>query len=222
MSLFKEATFSDDAVCCFDYFSVYSNILNFKISLASLVYFMAPIIIFWVGYIIKEESLQISKLNIWVYILLFWELSFIFFFFFTVPGNTMDNWHIYNTAHLISLGHRHLLFKKFLDSQLPLQKGLKSIRIKRLFVVYDLRSFTLKVKVKSLSCVQLCDPVDCSPPGSSGHGRLQARILEWVAISFSRGSSWPRDQTQVYCIAGRRFNLWATREDWKFYSSWWQ
>ena len=55
-------------------------------------------------------------------------------------------------------------------------------------------------------------PVDCSPPGSSIHGILQARILEWVAISFSRGSSWPRDRTQVSCIAGRRFNLWATRE----------
>ena len=58
----------------------------------------------------------------------------------------------------------------------------------------------------------LCDPMDCSPPGSSVHGILQARILEWVAISFSRGSSWPRDQTQVSRIAGRHFNLWATRE----------
>ena len=58
----------------------------------------------------------------------------------------------------------------------------------------------------------LCDPVDCSPPGSSIHGILQARILEWVAISFSMGSSWPRDWTQVSRIAGRRFNLWATRE----------
>ena len=67
-------------------------------------------------------------------------------------------------------------------------------------------------KVKSLSRVQLCDPVDCSPPGSSIHGILQARILEWVAISFSRGSSWPRNQTHVSRIAGRRFNLWATRE----------
>ena len=62
------------------------------------------------------------------------------------------------------------------------------------------------------SCPILCDPVDCSPPGSSIHGILQARILEWVAISFSRGSSQPRDRTQVYHIAGRRFNLWATRE----------
>ena len=45
----------------------------------------------------------------------------------------------------------------------------------------------------------LCDPVD--PTGFSIHGILQARILEWVAIPFSRGSSWPRDQTQVFCIA---------------------
>ena len=58
----------------------------------------------------------------------------------------------------------------------------------------------------------LCHPMDCSPWGSSIHGILQARILEWVAISFSRGSSQPRDQTQVSHIAGRRFNLWATRE----------
>ena len=62
------------------------------------------------------------------------------------------------------------------------------------------------------SCLTLCDPVDCSPPGCSVHGSLQARIMEWVVISFSRGSSRPRDQTQVSCIAGRRFNLWAARE----------
>ena len=62
------------------------------------------------------------------------------------------------------------------------------------------------------SCPTLCDPVDCSPPGSSAHGILQARILEWVAISFSRGSSRPRDRTQVFHIAGRCFNLWAIRE----------
>ena len=62
------------------------------------------------------------------------------------------------------------------------------------------------------SCPTLCDPVDCSPPGSSIHGILQARILEWVAISFSRGSSQPRDRTHVSRIAGRHVNLWATRE----------
>ena len=55
-------------------------------------------------------------------------------------------------------------------------------------------------------------PVDCSPPSSSVHGILQARILEWIAISFSRGSSRPRDRTQVSHIAGRHFNLCATKE----------
>ena len=52
-----------------------------------------------------------------------------------------------------------------------------------------------KVKVKLLSRVWLCDSMDCSLPGSSIHGIFQARILEWVAISLCRGSSWPRDQT---------------------------
>ena len=51
----------------------------------------------------------------------------------------------------------------------------------------------------------LCDPMDCSPPGSSVHGILQARILQWVAISFSRASFPPRNQTWVSCIAGRFF-----------------
>ena len=62
------------------------------------------------------------------------------------------------------------------------------------------------------SCLPLCDSVDCRSPGSSIRGISQARILEWVAISFSRGSSQPRDRTQVSHIAGRRFNLSATRE----------
>ena len=59
-------------------------------------------------------------------------------------------------------------------------------------------------------------PMDCSPPSSFIHGFLQSRILEWVAISFSRGSSWPRDQTQVSHIAGRHFNLCTTREALKY------
>ena len=57
----------------------------------------------------------------------------------------------------------------------------------------------------------LCDPVDCSLRGSSVCGILQARILEWVAISFSKGSSRPRDRSRVSYIAGRRFTLWATK-----------
>ena len=60
------------------------------------------------------------------------------------------------------------------------------------------------------SCTTVCDPIDCSLPGSSVHGIFQARILEWVAVSFSRGSSRPGEQTQVPRIAARRFTLWAT------------
>ena len=72
-------------------------------------------------------------------------------------------------------------------------------------------------KVKSESEVvqsrpTLCDPKDCSPPGSSIHGIFQARILEWVFISFSTESSWPRDRTWVSHIVGRCFTVWATRE----------
>ena len=62
------------------------------------------------------------------------------------------------------------------------------------------------------SCLTPWDPMDCTPPGSSVCGILQARILEWVAISLPRGSSWPRDRTWVSCIAGRFFTIWATRE----------
>ena len=56
------------------------------------------------------------------------------------------------------------------------------------------------------SCMTPCDPMDCSLSGSSVHRILQARIREWVAISFSRGSSWPRGQTCVSCLTGRFFN----------------
>ena len=61
-------------------------------------------------------------------------------------------------------------------------------------------------------CLTICDPVDCKIPGSAVHGIFQARVLEWVAISFSRGSSQPRDWTQVSRIADRHFTVWATRE----------
>ena len=57
-----------------------------------------------------------------------------------------------------------------------------------------------------------CEPMDYSLPGSSAHGILQARILEWVAISFSRGSFQPRNRTWVSCIVGRFFTDWAMRE----------
>ena len=61
-------------------------------------------------------------------------------------------------------------------------------------------------------CPTLFNPMNCSPPGSSVHGILQTRILEWDAIFFSRGSSWPRDRAWVSYIAGRFFTIWATRK----------
>ena len=61
------------------------------------------------------------------------------------------------------------------------------------------------------SCPTRRDPMDCSLPGSSVHGIFQARVLEWGAISFSRGSSRPRDRTQASLIVDRCFTAWATR-----------
>ena len=71
--------------------------------------------------------------------------------------------------------------------------------------------YLLKVKVAQ-SCPTLCDPIDCSPQGSSVHGILQARILEWVAVPFSKGSSQPRDWIHIFHTAGRFFIVWATSE----------
>ena len=69
-----------------------------------------------------------------------------------------------------------------------------------------------KMKVLVTQRLTFCDPMDCSSPGSSIHGILQAGIVNWVAIPFSRGSSQPRDQTPVSCITGRFFTVGATRE----------
>ena len=61
-------------------------------------------------------------------------------------------------------------------------------------------------------CPTLCNPKDCSPPGFSINGILQARILKWVAISFSRGSSCPRDRTRISCLSRQTLSHWASRE----------
>ena len=87
-------------------------------------------------------------------------------------------------------------------------KDTSSIRCQPAFLV---SSSKVKVKVAQ-SCPTLCNPKDCSLPGSSVHGVLQARILELVIVLFSRRSSQPRDGTQVSRIAGRFFTIWATRE----------
>ena len=69
------------------------------------------------------------------------------------------------------------------------------------------------MRAQRLSPVWLCDPMDCGPPGSSVHGILQARRLEWAAISSSKGSSWPRDQTWISCIAGRFWAVWEAETE---------
>ena len=80
----------------------------------------------------------------------------------------------------------------------------------------------LSIKVKVLVaqlCLTPCNPMDYSPPGSSVHGIIQVRILDWAAIPFSRRSSQPTDRTWVSWIAGRFFIIWATREARKLFKA---
>ena len=78
-------------------------------------------------------------------------------------------------------------------------------------LLWSTQSFKKWSEVAQL-CPTLCDSMDYSLPGSSNHGIFQARILEWVSISFSKRSSLPRDWTWVSHIIGRRLTIWATRE----------
>ena len=114
--------------------------------------------------------------------------------------NIMLKIQLYSTVIHIYM-HAHIFFKfiSIIDYYNVLDIVLSAIQWK-------------KVKVKSISRVRLCNPLDCSLPGSSGHGILQARILEWVPFPFSRGSSQPRGRTWVSCIAGRLFTTRAATE----------
>ena len=76
----------------------------------------------------------------------------------------------------------------------------------RLYFHFLLSESSGEVKVTQ-SCPNLCDSMDCSLPGPSVHGILQARILQWVTISFSRGSSQPRDRTRASRIVDRCFTI---------------
>ena len=85
----------------------------------------------------------------------------------------------------------------------PASFDLQVVKGRYTSIVLLLRATKLSV---AQLCPTLCDPIDYSLPGSSFHGIFQARILEWVAISFSRGSSQPRDQTRVSHIVSRFFS----------------
>ena len=97
----------------------------------------------------------------------------------------------------------------FLQGIFPTQGSNPNVHCRQ--ILYCLSHRESESEVAQL-CLTLCYPMDYSLPDSSVHGIFQARVLEWVAISFSRGSSWPRDRTWVSRIAGRRFTISATRE----------
>ena len=90
---------------------------------------------------------------------------------------------------------------------LPVFKGISYCSLYTYFLLNSWLPLKMKVLVAQ-SCPTLCGSMDQSPPDSSVHGILQARILEWVAIPFFRGSSWPWHGTQVSCIAGGFFTVW--------------
>ena len=104
----------------------------------------------------------------------------------------VNNFHAYGFFHIL---------KYFL--KLDSQKLHYWIRKKEHWWLWrDCQNILMRISCVCLvaqSCPTLCDPMDCSLPGSSAHGIFQARILVWVAISYSRGSCWPRDRTQVSC-----------------------
>ena len=114
---------------------------------------------------------------------------------------------------LMSIGKLGYILRRKSHCQLYLDALLMLFENDEYILCTNQYHIHMKVKVKLLSRVRLLsDPMGCSLPGSSVHGIFQARVLEWVAIAFSRRSSRPRNRTRVSHIGGRCFNLWATRE----------
>ena len=86
--------------------------------------------------------------------------------------------------------------------------GQESLKRNRVNLIVNKRvQDAVKFSSVTQSCLTLCDPIDCSLAGSSVHEIFQAKVLEWIAISFSRGSSQTRDRTQVSRIVDRRFTF---------------
>ena len=117
----------------------------------------------------------------------------------------MHEWPLHNSARLSSCLDLNITT---MGSWLPLVQSTQSER--------PFTKLSHKLSI-SLLCSTLCNLMDCSLPGSSVHGILQARILEWVTIPFSRGSSWLKNRTWVSHNVGRFFIIWTTREA-PFYS----
>ena len=107
----------------------------------------------------------------------------------------------------------HNIVKQLYTNEKEKKKTFVFQKRKRLYSLPILCPESVKVLVAQL-CPTLCNPLYYNLPGSSVHGISQVRILEWVAISFSRESSWPRGRTHVSCIVGRFFTIWATGKPW--------
>ena len=118
----------------------------------------------------------------------------------------------------ISFSHRRIYKGKNMltlgcltEKKERLQNNTQSVT-QRLWETHFHRKNLCKHVLVAQSCSAVCNPMACSLPVSSVYEIFQARILHWVAIPFSRESSWPRDQTWVSCISDRFFIVWATRE----------
>ena len=122
------------------------------------------------------------------------------------PSCLIHNW---VSQHKCSQTSRH--YRDHLELPRPTLQNTSLSNHRAAFQTVPFSLILCSVSVTK-SCPTICDPTDCSPPGSSVHGILQARILEWAAIPFSRESSQPGDRTQVSCIKGRFFTIWAARE----------
>ena len=105
-----------------------------------------------------------------------------------------------------------LLIEKEVEK--PKNHFLQDIKMKLMVVLYfEVHTYMYVCESEiTQSYLTLCNPVDCSLPGFSVHGIFQAIVMEWIAISFSRGSSQPRERTQVSHIVDRCLTIWATRE----------
>ena len=110
----------------------------------------------------------------------------------TEKKRLMDGFTSYNRDSVNALKYKSICF---LRGTKELEKDIPKYLPTSPPNPHNLIPFPAIYMLVTQSCPTLCNHVDCSPPGSSVHGILQARILEWVAISFSRGSSQPRDQT---------------------------
>ena len=134
---------------------------------------------------------------------------FLFFFFLPeqiwIPVVSITSLNLFKDSSWLSFkstggeGGIELLWKVWRSKMWPLYSSCKGQKVSLLSLWLCFSVYVCVLVAKS--CLTLCDPMDCGPPGSSVHGMLQARILEWVAILFSRGSSRPRDRTWVSCMA---------------------